>query len=78
MPDQTATTSTGTTVTLTQRDGDTVVLLAHSGAVAELRHTEAGRVIDGAFQPAPFAPWGLTPPTLRALADLIENGDGRA
>ncbi|MFE3052311.1 hypothetical protein [Nocardia sp. NPDC059239] len=73
MPDRTITTDTGSIVTLTERDGDIVVLLDHPNAPADMRGVEAGRVIDGGFQPALFAPWGLTPPTLRALADLIEE-----
>lgn len=71
--DRTTTTSTGTTVTLAQRGDDTVGVLDHPGVPAEMRNNEVGRVIDGGFQPAMFAPWALMPPTLRAIADLIEE-----
>ncbi|MFE2994149.1 hypothetical protein ACFXG4_03945 [Nocardia sp. NPDC059246] len=73
MPDRTITTASGSTVTLTDRDGDLIVLLDHPDAPADMRPTEAGRVIDGGFQPAPFAAWGLRPSGLRAIADLIEG-----
>ena len=68
-----ATTSTGTTVRIEpSATSDALVILEAPNAPADLRRTEAGRVIAGAFQPAPFAPWGLTPETLRVIADVIE------
>lgn len=73
MPERSITTSTGSIVFLADRDGDTIVLLDHPDAPADMRPTEAGRVIDGGFQPAPFANWALTPEGLRAIADLIEE-----
>lgn len=63
------TTSTGSTVTLNDVGR---VVLDHPDAPDDMRHQEAGRVIDGGFQPAPFAEWALRPEMLRALADLIE------
>lgn len=73
MPDRTITTSTGTTVTLAERLGDTVILLDHPNAPAHMRNTEAGRIIDGSFQPAIFAAWSMQPEALRAIADLIDQ-----
>ncbi|WP_280381025.1 hypothetical protein [Nocardia wallacei] len=70
MPSRTITTDTGTVITLNGLDG--TVYLDHPEAPADMRGLEAGRIIDGGFQPAPFAAWGLVPETLRALADLIE------
>lgn len=72
MPDRSITTSTGTTITLTDLDDMTLVHLDHPSAPADMRNMEAGRILDGGFQPAPFADWALTPVTLRAIADLIE------
>lgn len=72
MPDQTITTDTGTTVTIAHKDGDTIVVLDHPDAPADMRHKEVGRILDGGFQPHPFATWGAMPATLRAIADLIE------
>ncbi|MGW3545870.1 hypothetical protein ACWDNI_35755 [Nocardia niigatensis] len=72
MPDRTITTDTGTIVSLTELDGYLLVLLDHPDAPADMRPTEAGRVIEGTFQPAPFAAWGARPAVLRAIADLIE------
>ncbi|MFJ4653790.1 hypothetical protein ACIP5Y_21195 [Nocardia sp. NPDC088792] len=73
MPDRTITTTSGSTVTLTERQSELVVLLDHSDAPVDMRPTVAGRVIDGGFQPAPFANWALLPPALRAIADLIDE-----
>lgn len=72
MPERT--TSTGTTVRLTarRRDGDVLVILDNPASPADMRNTEAGRVIEGAFQPAPFSPFALTPETLRAIADVLD------
>lgn len=72
MSDRSITTSTGTTITLTDCDDMTLVLLDAPDAPADMRNLEAGRLVDGGFQPAPFAAWGLVPATLRAIADLIE------
>ncbi len=75
MPDHTITTDSGTTVTLTERDGETLVMLGNTATGQP--NIEAGRIIHGAFQPVPFCDWGVTPSALRAIADLIE-GDGHA
>ncbi|MBF5002371.1 hypothetical protein IRT45_35225 [Nocardia sp. BSTN01] len=75
MPDRTITTDTGTTITATEEGGETLVVLDNPGARADMRNLEAGRIVTGGFQPAPFAAWGLTPSALRAIADLIEGAD---
>ena len=68
------TTSTGTTVAIIQGpQGDSLVMANNPAAPPDLRDREVGRVIGGGFQPAMFAPWALTPETLRAIADLIER-----
>jgi len=69
------TTSTGTTVRIEERrDPHSILVIADNpDAPADMRDRELGRVIKGGFQPAPFAPWGLSPETLRAIADLIEK-----
>lgn len=74
MTDRTITTSTGTTVSLSNNGEDTVVLLDHPSAPADMRPTEAGRVIDCGFQFTDFADWSLSPEGLRAIADLIDGG----
>ena len=70
----TLTTSTGSTIELVERDGNTLVVLDHPDAPDEMRHHEAGRMIDGGFQPAPFSAYALRPETLRGIASLIEGG----
>jgi len=75
--DRTITTDTGSTISLTDKGGETMVVLDHPDAPEGMRHCEAGRVIEGGFQPVPFAAYGLTPTALRAIADLIE-GERRA
>jgi len=67
------TTSSGTTILLDTQGEDIVVIFENPSAPPDMRHAEAGRLVDGGFQPAPFAPWGLRPETLRALADLIDE-----
>lgn len=69
----TITLSTGGTVRLAQRSGDTVIILDDPAAPEDLRNTEAGRIIMGGFQPAPFAAIAVRPETLRAIADLVEG-----
>jgi hypothetical protein len=73
MPNRTITTSTGTTVAIVTEGDLELIVLDHPDAPADMRNTEAGQLIDGGFQPVPFAAFGLTPPTLRAIADLIEG-----
>jgi hypothetical protein len=66
---------TGTTVALVEKGGDTFVVLDHPAAPADLRNAEVGRMVEGTLQ-VPFVEFGLSPLTLRAIADLIEeNGD---
>lgn len=73
--DSMRTTATGTNVYVTTREatGDLIVVLDNPDAPEDMRMTEAGRIIDGGLQPAPFAAWGLHPATLRVIADLIEE-----
>ncbi|MEU3013391.1 hypothetical protein [Nocardia asteroides] len=54
----------GTRITIRPEDDDQIV---------RMDGVEVGRVIDGTFQSVPFSPTGLSPVTLRALADLIEQ-----
>lgn len=67
------TTSTGSTVTIQHSERGPVVLLDHPDAPADLRHAEAGRIVECTFQPVAFCPFGLRPETLRAIADLIDE-----
>ena len=69
------TTSTGTIIRLGEQIemGGTLVVLDHPAAPDDMRNREAGRVIDGGFQPAPFAAFTLSPETLRAIAELVES-----
>lgn len=70
-----ATTRTGTTVWVTTREttGDRIIVLDNPAAPTDMQMTEAGRIINGGFQPAPFAAWALRPEVLNAIADLIEQ-----
>lgn len=67
----TITTPNGTTISLEQKGSDTLVILDNPAAPADMRNTEAGRIIPGGFQAAPFMDFGLRPDVLRAIADLI-------
>lgn len=67
--------SNGTTVTLRDSPEGLLVVLDHPAAPAAMRNHEAGRIIDGGFQPVPFALFGLRPETMRAIADLIEAAE---
>lgn len=69
------TTSTGTNVWVTTREatGDRIIVLDNPAAPDDMRMNEAGRILPGGFQPAPFAAFGLTPEALRAIADLTER-----
>lgn len=80
MSDLKTTTSTGTNIWIATREstGDRIVVLENPCAPSDMQMTEAGRVIDGGFQPAPFAAWGLSPEALRAIADVIEAEVGKA
>lgn len=67
-------TSVGGTVSLVAGPDDLLlVVLDHPEAPEDMRHLEAGRIIHGGFQPAPFAEYGLRPETLRIIAALIED-----
>lgn len=61
-------TASGTTVTFSQDGPDTVVHLQPATGPTRT----AGRVVDGAFHPAPQAGCALAPDTLRAIAALID------
>lgn len=64
----------GTTVSLQHVEGEEWrVILGAPDAPADLRDYEAGRVIGGGFQPAPFMPAALSAETLRTIAQLIED-----
>ncbi|MBF6277009.1 hypothetical protein [Nocardia nova] len=78
MPDRSITTDTGTTISLTEEGGDTIVMLHAPAAPDDMQSTGAGRIIQGSFQPVPFAAWGLTPSALRAIAALIDGGNADA
>ena len=71
MSAKTRTLRNGTTINLV----DDRITLHHRDAPADLDGVEAGRLIQGSFQPAPFCEFGLTPPALRAIAELIEESD---
>lgn len=71
----TKTTPGGTSVTLKESEyGDREVILDHPHAPEDLRDVVVGRVVDGGYQP-PFMPppVAMSPDSLRAIADLIEE-----
>lgn len=67
------TTEHGTTVSIEDRDGERLVILDNPDSPPEMRGAEAGRMIDGGFQPHPFANFLMRPAVLRAIADLMER-----
>ena len=69
----TITTKNGTTVALRPSSHGPLVILDSSAAPDDMRHTEAGRIWEGTFQPTMFAMFGMSPDVLRAVADLIEG-----
>lgn len=71
----TKTTPGGTTVTLKESEyGDQEIWLDHPDAPADLRDLVVGRIIDGGFQtPVLSRPIAMSPDSLRAIADLIEE-----
>ena len=73
MSDTTRTLSNGTTIRIEPSKFGPLVILDHTDAPADMRNLQGGRVIGGAFQPSPFAEFGINPETLRAIADLIEE-----
>lgn len=69
----TITTSRGTTVSLEEQDGVTLVVLRNAKAPTDLRRAEAGRVVDGGYQAPIIMPYALSPEVLRAIATLIDE-----
>lgn len=67
------TTSTGTTVSVEEHDGEKVVILTNPDAPEDLRRSEAGRLVIGGYQAPLFMPYALSPETLRAIAELAET-----
>lgn len=64
----------GSTVRLEDTGHDRLVILDYPDAPADMRNREAGRIINGGFQQAPYSSaFALRPATLRALADLMEG-----
>jgi hypothetical protein len=66
--------SNGTTVSIEPSKHGPLVILDHTEAPSDMRHLEAGRIIRGGFQPAPLGAFALRAETLRAIADLIDEG----
>lgn len=64
------TTSTGVTISIEEYFGSNFVILRSPDYNVE---TQAGRVIEGRFQPSPYAAYALSPEALRGIADLIES-----
>lgn len=73
MPSPVITTPNGSTITIQKIGRHHLVILDHPDAPENMRNTEAGRILDGGFQPAPFPAFGLSPYVLRGIADLIET-----
>jgi hypothetical protein len=78
------TTSGGTTISLRDEplnaaqkilgyEAGKLVIFSHPDAPEGMREIEVGRIIRGFFQPASYADWGMSPETLRALADFVEQ-----
>lgn len=63
------TTGHGTTVVIDEFDR---IFLAHADAPEDMRNLEAGRVLNGGFQPIMFPQYALRPDALRAIATLTE------
>lgn len=63
------TTEHGTTVVLDEFDR---IFLAHPDAPEDMRNLEAGRILNGGFQPIMFPQYALRPAVLRAIAELTE------
>lgn len=66
------TTSTGTTISTAPSEHGPLIILDHPDAPNDMRLREVGRIVDGGFQPEPFAIWTVSPETLRGIADLID------
>lgn len=56
-------------------DGAYAVRMDNPASPDDLRDAEVGRIIEGGFQPRPFAAVGFRPSALRAIATLIEEID---
>ncbi len=67
------TTSNGTTVRLEPSEHGQLVILDNVNAPEGFRNYEVGRITDKGYQSAPLSLVGLSPDTLRAVADLIEQ-----
>lgn len=68
------TTDSGTTVSIEEDAGLTLIFLTAPAAPPDLRRVEVGRLVDGGgFQVIPFMPFTLRPAVLRAIADLVED-----
>lgn len=73
-PMKSITTDGGTTVSLEEVNGATLVFLDAPDAPEDMKRVEAGRVAEGiAYQPPIFAPFAMRPAVLRAIADLIDG-----
>lgn len=66
------TTENGTTVRVIRYGMTLIVELDNPAAPPDMRDTEAGRIIDGGFQPSPRAAFAMRPDVLRAIAELME------
>lgn len=74
MSSNSITTEAGTTVSLEEANGETLVFLASPDAPEDMKRTEAGRIVYGAaYQPSMFPAFAMRPNVLRALADLIDG-----
>lgn len=73
MTTPTITTSHGTTIDVKETEHGTIVVLGNPAAPEDMRSIEAGRIINGGFQPAPFSFGAFRPEVLRVIADLIEG-----
>lgn len=66
-------TDSGTTVSIEEHAGLTLVILTAPAAPPGMQRVEVGRVVDGGgFQVIPFMAFALRPAVLRAIADLVE------
>lgn len=67
------TTERGVIVETREYEEGALVIVDHPQAPSDIRNLEVGRIVGGGFQPAPFLAGALSPSTLRAIADLIEE-----
>lgn len=66
-------TEQGSRVWLEEHDGHTVVFLDSPRWPGDAQGEPAGRIVQDAFQAAPFSAYAMGPEVLRAVADLIEE-----